>query len=193
MNKKVIGTAIALSWIVLIVCLIIKSLGGNGFELLDSSDTFSILDTNIIVYTAVCAIWSAIMFTFYYLAICERKCFHLLTHILLIVYFTAIAIAKIYIPTDYYILFDLLSGFIVPFILVFKTNKKYFRIIIAYVLNCGFQAISVAVRNLNPFEIANGSLFVELLLTLDVLIMIVLYYLYTLYKNIKKREVGNNE
>lgn len=193
MNKKVLGTAIALSWIVLVVCFIIKSLGGNWFQLLDGADELSILDTNIIVSTTLCAIWSALMFTFYYLAICERKRFHLLTHILLIVYFVAIAIAKIYIPTDYYILFDLLSGFTVPFILVYKTNKKYFRIIIAYVLNCGFQAISVAVRNLNPFEIVEGSLFVELLFTFDVLIMIVLYYLYTLYKNIKKKEVGNNE
>lgn len=188
MNRKVLGISISIAWIVLIACFVVKSLGGNWFELLDSSGVFDILNTNLIVSTIVCAIWSSIMSTFYYLAVCERKHFRLITHILLVIYFIAIAVVKIFISANYYILFDLLSGFIVPFILVFKTNKKYFRIIIAYVLNCGFQAISAAVRNLAPFEIVNGSLFVELLLSLDVLIMIVLYYLYTLYENSKKEE-----
>ena len=53
------------------------------------------------------------------------------------------------------------------------------RPIIAFVLNYGFQAISVTIRSV-VVDITVTNIIVQFLLSFDVLIMLVLYWLYTL-------------
>lgn len=187
MNKNVIRTAIIVSWVILIACFVIKVLGGNWFEILIDEGVGSIVDNNIVLSTVICSLSSYILFNFYYLAICERRNFKLWVHLLLIPYFAGITVLKIFVDARYHILIDLLSNFVVPFLLVLKTNRKFFRIIIAFVLNCGFQAVSVMIRNASFTMISQGSLIIELILSIDVTIMLILYYLYSLYGNIKKQ------
>lgn len=192
MNKNVLRTAIGAAWIVLIVFLLIKVLGGNWFELLIDEHVGAMIDSNIFLSTAICVFSSYILFNLYYLSICERRNFSAFIHLALIPYFAGITILKLFIDARFHILLDLVSNFVIPFILCFRTNKKYFRIIIAFVLNCGFQSISVMIRNSSFSIISQGSLLVELLLSVDVTIMLVLYYLHSLYGNIKKKEEQEN-
>lgn len=189
MNRNVIRAAIVVSWVILVACFVIKVLGGNWFEILIEGGMGSMIDNSIVLSMVICSLSSYVLFNFYYLAICERRNFKIWVHLLLIPYFAGITILKIFVDARYHILVDLLSNFVVPFLLVLKTNRKFFRIIIAFVLNCGFQAISVMIRNASFTTISQGSLLVELILSIDVTIMLILYYLYSLIGILEKKEV----
>lgn len=189
MNKYVLRTAIGVSWITLIVCAVVKVLGANWFELSIDPEKFAIVDTNIWIQIALCSVTSYGMFTLNYLAICQEKRFKWYIHVSLIPYFIGITAAKLFMPAQYHFLVDLVTAIAIPLVLVRFTNRKYFRVIVGYVFNWGFQAISVFIRNIIPTEVASGSILVELVLSLDVIIMLVLYWLYSLYDKIKEEEV----
>lgn len=191
MNKHVLRMAICVSWILLIVASLFKALGADWFELSIDYERFAFLDTNIWAASAVCSCTSYIMFNIYYLAICERKHFKWWVHLAFLPYIIGSTILKMFIDARYHILVDSITTIVIPIILVFKTNKKYFNIIIGYVFNWGFGAISAFIRNLAPTTVATGSLISELVMSLDLVIMLVLYWLYSLYNNIDKEVIKN--
>lgn len=192
MNSKVLRTAICFSWILLVACFIIKCLGGNLFSM---EITSTWLEEHSWAEILVCTASSYILFSLYYLAICEVLHFKWWVHVSLIPYFAGISALKILVlPYNLYLVIDLVSNFIIPFLLVLMVNgkpkkehkEKYFRIIVAFVLNCGFQLISTMVRQIGVTVIVENTL-AELIMTIDVVIMLLLYWLYSLLN--KKKEV----
>ena len=193
MNYKVFYRAICLSWIILIACLIIKAFGGDFFDL-DAESTW--LEEHEWVSIAVCSATSHIMFTFYYMAIAEVPRFKIWVHILLLPFFAGITVLKIKIvSTQFHLFLDIASNFLIPvFLLWYSTEKprkgvfsRFIRILVAFALNCGFQSISVMVRGL-PTGIVVEGILGQLIMSLDVLIMLVLYWLYSLYYKAKGGE-----
>ena len=141
MNSNVIKKAINLSWCILVVCFIVKMLGGTWFTIL-STNTW--LEQNPWIAVFVFSLTSYVLFNFYYLAICEVTHFKWFIHVAFIPYFIGVTTLKNFvIPVNYYILFDILSNFIIPFLLLVMINgkpckqhkEKYFRIVIAFIFN----------------------------------------------------------
>ena len=185
MNSKVIRRALDVCWILLCVYFVFKVCGATWLSALPCSDY---LNTHLWV-TVVCASCSSyILFSIYYLAICKKIHFEWWIHLVLFPYFIAMTALKVYvIPTSWHIVVDLLSNFVVPYLLLYKyfgisfihDRRLYMRPIIAFVLNYGFQAISVTIRSV-VVDITVTNIIVRFLLSFDVLIMLVLYWLYTL-------------
>lgn len=194
MTLKTLRRAIDLAWIILVVCFVIKVLGGNWFAI---DNTSKWLEEHLWVYIILCTMTSYILFNLYYLAICEVPYLKWWIHVALVPYFVAVTVIKAFIPTDFYLLIDLVSAFIVPALLIFKELgkpkkahfKKYFRIVIAFALNCGFQAISTMVRDV-AIKVVVTDFFSTLILTLDVFVMLTLYWLYTLKHKKEVEDMG---
>ena len=194
MNHKVLKTAICLSWIILVICFIVKAFGGNFFDIVDKSTW---LEDHEIYSVIIFSCTSYIMFTVYYMAIAEVSHFKIWIHIVLLPYFIGISLLKVLVlGTEYHIFLDIFSNFIIPALLILyvankpkiKSIKKMIRIAIAFALNCGFQSISVLVRGL-PTGVVVSNMLTQLIMSLDVLIMLVLYWLYSLYY----KEIGGEK
>ena len=194
MNHKVLKTSICLSWIILVICFIVKAFGGNFFDIANESTW---LEDHEIYSVIIFSCTSYIMFTVYYMAIAEVSHFKIWIHIVLLPYFIGISLLKVLVlGTEYHIFLDISSNFIIPALLILyvankpkiKSIKKMIRIAIAFALNCGFQSISVLVRGL-PTGVVVSNMLTQLIMSLDVLIMLVLYWLYSLYY----KEIGGEK
>ena len=178
-------TLILTSWFLLIICLIIKLLGGNWFELYVSNERFMsfcefVDNTQWLKMTLAC-----IMFCISgYLTLCislNKKKLGLKE----LVIFTPLMIAKSILNWYFNIIpfiLDVITLLILPMIL----TKKIVRPIICVLLILSFQIITLSIRNLNfGFGFNVGNTFIEqTLYQIDYYIMIVLYYLY----NFKERK-----
>lgn len=193
MNKKVFERAIEISWIVLVLCFIVKMAGGNWFATIVTSTW---LETSVAGQIVLASLTSYILFSIYYMAICEVRNFKWWVHLSLFPYFVGVTCLKVFVvPTRLYVVLDLLSNFVIPAVLLMLINgfpkkrdaKKYFRIVVAFVADCGFQLISTLVKDA-VVGVLIQSMVVQLVMTLDVFIMLTLYWLYSLYNKKKEEE-----
>ena len=185
MNHKVLRRALDLCWATLCVYFILKAFGATWFEAIPGTDFF---DTHLWATAILGTLTSYVLFTIYYMVICAKKHLDLWVHIALLPYFAAMTCLKVYlVPVQWHMALDMLSNFVIPFLLVFRyygkrtaeNSRVYFRPFIAFALNYGFQAISTTARSIGV-QVVITSVFAQLLLSLDVLIMLVLYWLYSL-------------
>lgn len=186
MNYKVLRKAIFLSWVILVMCFIIKAFGGDWFDIANES-TWLEEHTwwSVIIFSCT----SYIMFTIYYMAIAEVPHFKIWIHIVLLPYFIGVSSLKVLVlSTEFHILLDFLSGLGIPAFLIWYVSPKpksesagkLIRVVVAFALNCGFQAISVMVRGL-PTGVVVSNMLTQLIMSFDVVVMLVLYWLYSLY------------
>lgn len=192
MNHKVLKRAIDLCWGILIVCVFCKAIGGDWFATTLSN---SKIENNLFVIISISSITSYILFSFYYLAICRVKRLPIWVHVALLPYFICLTTLKaLLIPSNFHLLVDCLSNFVLPFLLLALCNRTFkidrrdrLRIAVAFCMNSGFQTISVLIRSISVSVTIVGFL-PQLILTIDVLIMLILYWLYSL---LYKKEVNN--
>lgn len=193
MNSKVLKRAIWLCWIFLFICLAIKLLGGNWFEIIIKNKRFLVfgnyIDTHAWARILVGFISSVIGMTLYYLAICEERGFKKEIYIFLFISFILISIIRQFVSNNIVVLFiDIFQGFIIPiflFIYYKKPKKKYLRIPIGYGLMIVFQFVSLFTKNIG-IEIIDGNFLITIILMIDYYILILLFYFYSLY--LKKEE-----
>jgi len=197
MNKKVLERAIIVSWIILIIALIVKIAGGNWFNVVFTGERMLRADAfferhnwlQIIVFSITAYVGSVL----YYLAICRKRNFKWYIHTALTPYFIIVTIIKVLLydaDVRWGLLLDVITLFIIPFILLGKPRREYMRVIIAFVLLTGFQSISLLARDITIDVVVAESALTELILTIDVFIMFTLYYLHSQYH---KKEVKSDE
>lgn len=175
-----IGMLIIVSWVVLIICLIIKLFGGNWFELWWENKHFinfcNYVDNNIWLKRVIACL--VCLFTTLP-ALCvflnEKK----LTKKHLLIFIPLIIIKSVlgwFISNITFIL-DLIILIIIPTLL----TKNWKRILLGNVLVFIFQLITILTRNLNAFGLFNSSntTIENLLIQIDYYLMILLFYLYT--------------
>lgn len=183
---KTIKRTIFISWILLIICFAIKIFGYNLCDFYCKSEKFinlcHFVDENKIMYFSVCIFTSILSYGLYYLAIIKQTFFSKSQ----IVIFVCITIScvfirnylKIYRIAGY--ICDIFQFFIVPYILngnKMSYKKMSVRVIIAFLLNLSFQAISLFTKSIGVKPIGNNTVTV-LIWMIDVFIMLFLYYLY---------------
>lgn len=173
---------IILCWSVLIFYLCLKIFFGYYIEFATRNENFimfcNFIDANIYVnYILSCSI-SYVMFYYYYCALLGKQKLDKKELIILLV---MILVTNILCNINMLLSFlcDIIKALIVPLIFMKKvTIKNILNCIIMYIVNVFFQAISLFSRNLQLDKSIQDSSFVSLLLYLDVLIMIYIYYQY---------------
>ena len=189
MNKKVLKRIIIISWLLLIISFVIKIFGGSWFNVAFSTEPMfradAFLEKHYLAQVIVFSIGSYIGFSFYYLAICQKRNFDKFLHIALVPYFVAVTAIKVWLysvgATNWGLLLDIVTGFIIPFVLIGKPKKKYFRVIIAFGLYLIFMAISLSAKNIRIDPAITESVLTEIILGIDLYMMLLLFYLYSLH------------
>lgn len=191
-KKKYLHRVIIVSWVALIICFIIKLFGGNIFEIACTNETFIAIcnyaDTHLWANYLISALYCFVSLYFFTLAIMQKtkyKVWQLIILILTVLGGTAIKIWN----STYGLYFDIWQGILMPIVFLNKEFKKYLNIIIGNVLLFAFQAVSMYVKNIN-FGVLGDSVLIGVIYSIDVLIMILLYFGYA---NILNRSHNDKE
>jgi hypothetical protein len=173
---------IIVSWIALAFCFVIKIFGGNLFEIACANENFIAVcdyaDNHLWAYFLIGATHCFISLYFYMLAILQQLSFK--KHQLVVVTITVIvgSCIKIWNSNAGWV-FDIWQMFIMP-ALFLKTNfKKYFRIVLGAAFLILFQFISMITKNIALDGMTNDGTLVNVIYSIDVFIMSILYYLYS--------------
>jgi len=185
MTKKTLLIAIILCWIFLFVCFAIKMFGGNWFEIIIKDEKLiyigNYIDNNNWAKIIIGIISTYISIIFYYLAICSKKKFELLTNSLIGLWVIIATIIKIFTNETVSLILDGIQFLIIPYFLIgYKPRKKHLIIILAFILNLLFQIISLITKNIGIKFITNNIL-IALIFMIDLYIMLILFWLYSLY------------
>ena len=190
-KERYLKRVIVVCWIALAICFGIKLFGGNLFEIMCENENFikvceyadNHIWANIIISFIVCL---AHLY-FYVLAICRKIKFDKIK--LYIVLSTALVgtFIKVLTPPIFGIIFDVWQLILLPFCFIDKRWKSVLRVLIANILLFGFQFISMIIKNIGV-SVLGESVLVGTIFSLDVIIMIILYWGYS---NSKRKEKDN--
>lgn len=190
-NKEL--TLIILTWLTLIFYWCLKIFCGYYIEFAYTNTRFKLvcdfIDNNLIVNFLLSGALCYVMLYYYYAALLRKKKLSGIEKIILLVE-VIVTGALSYIPNMIVlILNDVIKLIIIPLVLFKKINLKVIlQVFMALGLNLLFQVISALIRNLSISNLQESS-FICLLLSLDVIIMIFLFYEYRTKKGVEKNEL----
>lgn len=192
-KSVVLQRAILICWALLFVCFTVKIFGGNYFAIMVNSPQFvefcQHLDSNIVIYGLMGLVSSLITYALFYLALLRQMWFtkrqfwiylvSVLVSCVIRVVFDAEGVYSVIINS-----FNVLQCFILPLVFTRPCKPYVLRIFVGNVLNFVFQFIAIITKNIGIKFITESSLQM-LIFTIDVYIMLALYYLYSNRKETK--------
>lgn len=185
MPKNQFRLLIIVSWVVLIICFIIKLCGGNWFELETDNNRFIkfcnyVENHNWLKMSIACIIYLFTTIPIFMIEINNNKSRIILFVIPLMIFKSIISWYIVWLS---YVLDFIIVG-LIPLIIT-KGNWKRVLITIIFVLS--FQIITLITRNLSLWLNDKCNTFIEqCLLQIDYYIMILLFYFYNFNHHIKK-------
>lgn len=181
-KERYLRRVIVVCWIALAICFGIKLFGGNLFEIMCHNENFIKVciytDTHFFAYYFLNALNSFILSYFYTLAVCQKLKYEALELFVLIATVLLGVIVKLYSNVMGFV-FDIWQMVIMPCIFTLDTPKKHWNVILGNVLVVAFQLISMFVRNIGLKVLTWESSLTIVIFSIDVFIMVILYYLYS--------------
>lgn len=185
--KNTYGMLITLSWILLIICLIIKLFGGNWFELNSDNNKFIefclYVDNNLWLKMILACVIYLISGYFILSCVLNKK----LDKKLILIFFPLMILKSIlnwYFSVLAFIL-DLIILLVIPIIL----TKNWKRVLISFVILNALQIITLITRNVgfgfNENSFNYNYFIIQTLYQIDYYVMLILWYLYTF----KRKEI----
>lgn len=181
-KERYLKRVIIVCWIALAICFGIKLFGGNLFEIMCENENFikvcEYAETHIWFNYILNCIYCFISIYLFTLAICGK--FKLENWQLFIVIVTVLlgTLAKILSPIIGFV-FDIWQGFIMPCIFTLKYPKRHWLVLLANGLLMIFQLASMFVKNVQHVVIPSGDVLVGMIYSIDVILMLFLYFLYS--------------
>lgn len=175
-KMKVLRKGIFISWGILILCMIVKLLGGNYFEIAVNNKNFisvcNFIDNSFILKYGLRYLSYLFVMMTISLALIDRKTSKKdrLIWILILICITSTRAINLYLGSILDILYFIVLSYIY--------DKKILKGAFAPLLMTIFQSISLITRNLGIQVVESNSL-TEIILSIDYYIMIILYYLYS--------------
>lgn len=183
-NNTTYGMLIVVSWVVLLICLVIKLFGGNWFELWWDNEKFIsfcnyVENTMWLKMSIACVMFCASG----YISLCVILNEKLLSKKHLSLFLPLMIIKSI---LNWYL--TIIPFILDIFILLGLTtiiNKNFKRNIICFLLINAFQLMTIFIRNINPNFNYGNTLIQTYLYQIDYYIILLLFYLY----NFKRKEI----
>lgn len=191
-KERYLKRVIVVCWIALAICFGIKLFGGNLFEIMCENENFikvceyadSHWWANVIISFIVC--YTQLYFLI--LAMCQKIKYDKVEFIIFTLTALTGTIVKVLLPPWVGIMFDLWQVVAMPIVFLRKTPRKFVNVLIANILLFVFQFLSMIAKNIT-FGILGDSVLEGAIYSIDVFLMIVLYYC---YGNIIKRKEKEN-
>ena len=190
-KEKYIKRVIIVCWVALALCFIIKLFGGNFFQIICENQTFIAIcefcDNNWWASYIIGCLNTFVCEYLFILAICRKSKFELWE--LIVVIATVIvgtAIKRLDAIVGF--VFDIWQFIGIPLIFIRKELKsRWWIILVANALLIVFQLASMFTKNLGFGIItSNNGLVIGLIYSIDITIMLILYFLYSLLIKTKK-------
>jgi hypothetical protein len=165
----------------LALCFVIQLFGADWFNVSTQNETFIkvcnfIEDRLWLKQICVCII-CLILGTFTILAILRQKFYNKLQIFVFIPLLILLSYSSWYLP-----FLNTVLSFIVYLVPIFWLKRKWYRAPIGILLINIFQILSIFIKNIGNFYLNNTSFLVSTILQIDSLIMVILYYLYSIRK-----------
>lgn len=194
-EEVVLRRAINICWVLLAICFVVKIFGGNFFDIVCNNEKFvefcSYVDNHLWCKIIIGSISSILTYSMFYLAILRKIKFSLKEFIFVVIECIAFVILRLLFP-KFQLIYNIIQHFIIPFFFARGQNallSNWFirHLIYGNVLNFTFQIISVFVKAVPVSLEISKSYFVLAILSIDMIIMFALYYLYANKKISKRR------
>lgn len=181
-KKRYLKRVIIVCWLALIICSCIKLFGGNLFEIVCENENFikvceyadNHLWADILISGSVCFV----QLYFLILAMCQKIRYNKTELIIFSATVITGTILKILAPSWLGVVFDFWQVIFMPSVFLWKDKKRWINIVIANFLLVAFQMLSLITKNLS-LSVLGDSILEGAIYSIDVMIMIVLYYCYS--------------
>ena len=192
-KERYLKRVIIVCWIALAICLVIKIFFGNLFEIMCSNENFikicNYAENNYWLNYLLNCLYCFVSLFFFTLAICGKMQFEkweLIVAILTVMVGTLVKSLGFAAG----VVFDVWQGIIFPCVITIKTPKRHKYVIPANVMLFVFQFVSMYIKSIYDFVVMWDEVFLGMIYSIDVLIMLALYYLYSNIINIRKEKTS---
>ena len=192
-KERYLKRVIIVCWIALAICFGIKLFGGNLFKIMCENENFikvcEYADNHWWAYYLINALNSFVLTYFYTLAVCQKLKYDKWQLIVIIATVFVGTMIKYYSNTIG-LIFDVWQMIIMPCLFTIKTPKKHWNTLIGNILVLIFQMVSLFVKNIGLRIITRESTLLVVIFSIDVFLMVILYYLYA---NIIEKKGGEKK
>lgn len=178
---KYLKRVIAISWLALLACFIIKIFGGNFFVIMCENERVVAIckyaDNHLWAKFIIGFVYALPSCYFYTLALCQRpkfKNWQLVIVVITVLLSTFVKLFSKYVG----LIIDLWQLIFMPFVFLFKDKKKLLNIPLGFVLILVFQVISMITKNVK-LEVMGDNMLIGAIFSIDVILMVLLYYAYS--------------
>ena len=182
---------IVVCWIALALCFGIKLFGGNLFEIMCENENFikvcNYAETHFWLNYCLLCIYSFSSSYLFILAMCGKYTLKKWELCVLVLTVLIGCLVKTFIEIGG-LVFDIWHVIIMPAIFTLKTPKRHIYIIPANLMLFVFQFVSMFVKNIKGFIIPSDEVLVGMIYSIDVIIMLALYYFYSNMINERKEK-----
>ena len=181
-KERYLKRVIIVCWIALAICFGIKLFGGNLFEIMCNNENFikvcEYADNHWWAYYLINALNSFVLTYFYTLAVCQKLKYEKWQLI------TVLITIAIGIPIKTYsqilgLVFDVWQMILMPCLFTIKYPKRHWNVVIGNILVVIFQVVSLFVKNIGIKVLTSESVLTMMIFSIDVFLMVILYYLYS--------------
>lgn len=187
---KYLKRVIIVSWVTLIVCFLIKIFGGNFFVIMCENERFiAVCEYADKIFFIKCLLAGSFSFAsnyFYVLALCQKIRYDKVQLTIFIITIFICTPIKLLFP-NFGLICDLWIMVVMPIIFMWNNKRGFIRIPIGFALVLIFQVLSMMTKSIELSIMGENALIVSIF-SIDVLLMVILYYCYMNLLN-KKKEV----
>lgn len=188
-KERYLKRVIVVCWIALAICFGIKLFGGNLFEIMCNNENFikvcEYAETHFWLNYLLICLYSFLSSYLFILSICGKYKLLRWEFITLIVTVLLGCLLKTF-SQNLGLIFDIWHGIVLPAIFTIKVPKRHILIIPANLMLFTFQYVSIFVKNIDGFIIPSDKVLVGMIYSIDVIIMLALYYFYSNIINQRK-------
>lgn len=191
-KERYLKRVIVVCWVALAICFGIKLFGGNLFEIMCNNENFIKVceyADNHFWADYVLSFTYGFISTYFGLLAMIGKYKYEKYELVSLIFTVLIGTLVKYFSGFYGMLFDIWQGIIMPCLFTLKNPKRHKFILIGNILLFVFQFISMYAKNIDIDIVTEYGLMIGIIYSFDVLLMTMLYYLYS---NILQRKENNN-
>lgn len=181
-KERYLKRVIVVCWIALAICFGIKVFGGNLFEIMCNNENFikvcDYAENNLWLNYLLNCVYSFVSISLFCLAICGKIKYKRWEFCVALASIIVSVFVKHY-SVYWGLLCDIWVAVIFPCIMSLKTPKRHIYVIPANLMVLVFQFVSMYIKNITNFYILDDDVLVGMIYSIDVLIMLCLYYLYS--------------
>ena len=181
-KERYLKRVIVVCWIALAICFGIKLFGGNLFEIMCNNENFikvcEYADSHVWADFVLSSLYCFVSLYFLVLAMCGKYKYERWQLIVLIATVLVGTIVKIY-SNIFGVVFDVWQGIIMPCLFTLKSPNRHKFVVLGNGLLLIFQMVSIFVKDIDYIIVTDYGLLIGIIYSLDVLLMIFIYYLYS--------------